>query len=45
MTRCGLVVSFVLLEVIGFFFLPLCVRDEDQRMDHDITQHGKAIHS
>jgi Amt family ammonium transporter len=36
--------SFALLKVIGFF-LPLRVRDEDERMGLDITQHGESIHS
>ncbi len=40
---CG-VASFVLLKVISFF-LPLRVRDEDERMGLDITQHGESIHS
>jgi Amt family ammonium transporter len=38
------IASFILLKVIGFF-LPLRVRDEDERMGLDITQHGESIHS
>lgn len=38
------IASFVLLKVISFF-LPLRVRDEDERMGLDITQHGESIHS
>jgi Amt family ammonium transporter len=34
--------TFVLLKVIGFF-LPLRVRDEDERMGLDLSLHGEAI--
>mgnify|MGYP002651416877 FL=1 len=34
--------TFVLLKVIGFF-LPLRVRDEDERMGHDLSLHGEAL--
>jgi Amt family ammonium transporter len=36
------VVTFVLLKVIGFF-LPLRVRDEDERMGLDLSLHGEAL--
>src|ERR1044071_212311 len=38
----GVVVTFVLLKVIGFF-LPLRVRDEDERMGLDLSLHGEAL--
>jgi len=38
---CG-VVTFVLLKVINFF-LPLRVRDEDERIGLDVTLHGEAL--
>jgi ammonium transporter, Amt family len=34
--------TFVLLKVIGFF-LPLRVRDEDERVGLDLTQHGEQL--
>ncbi|MBM3530348.1 MAG: ammonium transporter [Alphaproteobacteria bacterium] len=34
--------TFVLLKVIGFF-LPLRVRDEDERIGLDLTQHGEQL--
>ena len=34
--------TFVLLKVIGFF-LPLRVRDEDERMGLDLSLHGEAL--
>jgi Amt family ammonium transporter len=37
------VATFVILKVISFF-LPLRVRDEDERIGLDITQHGESIH-
>jgi Amt family ammonium transporter len=36
------VVTFVLLKVIGFF-VPLRVRDEDERIGLDLTQHGEQL--
>jgi Amt family ammonium transporter len=36
------VVTFVLLKVIGFF-LPLRVRDEDERIGLDVSLHGEAL--
>jgi ammonia channel protein AmtB len=36
------VATFVLLKVIGFF-LPLRVRDEDERMGLDLSLHGEAL--
>jgi Amt family ammonium transporter len=34
--------TFVLLKVVGFF-LPLRVRDEDERMGLDLSLHGEAL--
>ena len=36
------VVTFVLLKVIDFF-LPLRVREEDERVGLDISQHGESL--
>ena len=36
------IVTFVLLKVIGFF-LPLRVREEDERMGLDLALHGEAL--
>jgi Amt family ammonium transporter len=36
------IVTFVLLKVIGFF-LPLRVRDEDERIGLDVALHGEAL--
>ena len=36
------VATFVLLKVIDFF-VPLRVRDEDERVGLDISQHGEAL--
>ena len=36
------VVTFVLLKVIGFF-LPLRVREEDERIGLDISLHGESL--
>jgi Amt family ammonium transporter len=38
---CG-VVTFILLKVINFF-VPLRVRDEDERMGLDLALHGEAL--
>jgi Amt family ammonium transporter len=35
-------VTFVLLKVIGFF-LPLRVRDEDERIGLDVALHGESL--
>ena len=36
------VVTFVLLKVIGFF-LPLRVREEDERIGLDVSLHGESL--
>ena len=36
------VVTFVLLKVIGFF-LPLRVREEDERIGLDVSLHGELL--
>ena len=36
------VVTFVLLKVIDFF-VPLRVRDEDERVGLDVSLHGEAL--
>jgi Amt family ammonium transporter len=36
------VITFVLLKLIGFF-LPLRVRDEDERIGLDVSLHGEAL--
>ena len=36
------VVTFVILKVIGFI-VPLRVRDEDERIGLDVTQHGESL--
>ena len=36
------VVTFVMLKVIGFF-VPLRVRDEDERIGLDIALHGESL--
>ena len=36
------VLTFVILKVIDFF-VPLRVRDEDERIGLDVTQHGEAL--
>jgi ammonium transporter, Amt family len=36
------VLTFVILKVINFF-IPLRVRDEDERIGLDVTQHGEAL--
>ena len=36
------VVTFVLLKAINFF-LPLRVRDEDERIGLDVSLHGEAL--
>jgi Amt family ammonium transporter len=35
-------VTFVLLKVIGFF-LPLRVREEDERIGLDVSLHGESL--
>jgi Amt family ammonium transporter len=36
------VLTFVILKVINFF-VPLRVRDEDERIGLDVTQHGESL--
>jgi Amt family ammonium transporter len=36
------IVTFVLLKVIGFF-LPLRVREEDERIGLDVSLHGESL--
>ena len=36
------ILTLVILKVINFF-VPLRVRDEDERAGLDVTQHGEAL--
>jgi Amt family ammonium transporter len=36
------IVTFVLLKLIGFF-LPLRVREEDERIGLDVSLHGESL--